>query len=179
MSSPGKVLSTIGALNTLVENFPMSILDLLKGKTYNSVFEFIMDVLYACGVDTNKIVSYLLDALYSINPEIEGSLEYLQEKIASADFKDVQQSAFLMTLEDGIKAIIKAVLASMYGCSAVPVIPNKVMDTPNMNTYGSNINVSLWNEYIYPGNFDIPVKLIDPMGLLEITPTTKDGRAYY
>ena len=56
MSSTAKVLGTIGALNTLIENFPMSILDLFKGKTYTSVFEFIIDVLYACGVPTNEII---------------------------------------------------------------------------------------------------------------------------
>ena len=41
--STDKVLGTIGALNTLVENFPMSILDLHKGKTYTSIFDFLMD----------------------------------------------------------------------------------------------------------------------------------------
>ena len=75
MSSTSQVLGTIGALNTLIENFPMSIFDLSRGKTYTSAFEFLMDVLYACGVNTNDIISFFIRKKYSINMNIEGGLE--------------------------------------------------------------------------------------------------------
>lgn len=179
MASTDKVLSTIGALNTLIENFPMSLLDLFKGKTYTSVFEFIIDVLYACGVNVNEIITHLLNKIYSIIPNIEGGLEDFKETIANADFTQVQQSEFLMALEDGIKDILMTLLSSMYGCSAIPVLPNKVMDYPNPDSFNRNINTNLWSEKYYPATFDIPIKLIDPMGILEISPTTTEGRAYY
>jgi hypothetical protein len=59
MSSTDKVLGTIGAINTFIENFPMSLLDMMHGKVYTSIFEFIIDVLAACGVDVNEIINRL------------------------------------------------------------------------------------------------------------------------
>ena len=180
MASTGKVLGAIGALHTLIDNFPMSILDLFKGgKTYTSAFEFIMDVLYACGVPNDEIIGFLLEEIYSITPDIENGLEGMKEDIASMDFSKVQQSPFLQHLEEGIKIILNGLFASVYGCSALPILPNKFMDIPNKDSF-KNVDTKLWESpFIYPANFEIPVKLIDPMGLLEITPTTLDGRVYY
>lgn len=178
MSSTSKVLGTIGALNTLIENFPMSLLDLMRGKTYTSSFEFIMDLLYACGVNTNEIVEFLLNEIYAITPNLEDGLENFHNDLTSKDFTQIKQSPFLETLEEGIKGILKALLASMYGCSAIPVLPNKVMDYPSSNYFPSS-SLTLWDEFIYPATFDIPARLIDPMGILEKTPTTSEGRIYY
>ena len=161
MSSTSQVLGTIGALNTLIENFPMSIFDLSRGKTYTSAFEFLMDVLYACGVNTNDIISFLLEEIYSINMNIEGGLEEVKENLAQIDSTKIEQSVFLQTLEEGIKEILKVLLSSIYGCTAIPVLPNYAMDIFNTNS------------------LSIPAKLIDPMGMLEITPTSLDGRVYY
>lgn len=180
MSSTAKVLGTIGALNTLIENFPMSILDLFKGKTYTSVFEFIIDVLYACGVPTNEIIEYLLDEIYSIVPDLENGLENAKEKLNEIDFTKVEQSEVLAAIESGIKVILNGLLASVYGCSSIPVLPNKVMDRPN-NELFKGLDLTLWENIpnIYPGTFEIPIKMIDPTGLLELTPTSNSGRAYY
>ena len=178
MSSTSKVLGTIGALNTLIENFPMSLLDLFKTKTYTSVFEFVMDLLYACGIDTNEILEYVINEIYSIVPDIEGGLSGLQDNIAAMDFTKVQQSEFISALEKGIKGILQALLASMYGCSAIPVLPNKYMDYPNAESF-NGFEATLWRNQIYPYTMEIPVKLIDPMGILENSPTTSEGRIYY
>jgi hypothetical protein len=161
MSSTSQVLGTIGALNTLIENFPMSIFDLSRGKTYTSSFEFLMDVLYACGVNTNDIISFLLEEIYSINMNIEGGLEEMKVNLAQIDSTKIEQSVFLQTLEEGIKEILKVLLSSIYGCTAIPVLPDYAMDIFNTNS------------------LPIPAKLIDPMGMLEITPTSLDGRVYY
>ena len=177
MSSTSQVLGTIGALNTLIENFPMSIFDLSRGKTYTSAFEFLMDVLYACGVNTNDIISFLLEEIYSINMNIEGGLEETKEKLAQIDSTKIEQSVFLQTLEEGIKEILKVLLSSIYGCTAIPVLPNYVMDYPSENF--SKINKKLWDDSVFPRRLQIPAKLIDPMGMLEITPTSLDGRVYY
>lgn len=182
MPSTGKVLGAIGALNTLIENFPMSILDLLKGdKVYTSAFDFMIDVLYACGVPTDKIIGYLLEEIYSITPNMEGGIENLKENIANMDFTESEESGFLKTLEDGLKIILNGLLASVYGCSSIPILPNKVMDYPNPYLFNEKGGVDLtwWEETVYPSKFEIPIKMIDPMGLLELTPTTSDGKAYY
>lgn len=181
MSSTNKVLGTIGALSTLVDNFPMSLLDFSKGKVYTSAFEFIMDVLYACGVNTNDIINYLLEELYSIIPDVESGLESYKEAIGRVDFTKIQQTAVLYEIELSLKYILNALMVNIFGCSALPIIPSKVMDAPSQ-TYFNGL-IDLWgtpqNIPIYPVLFEIPTKLIDPMGLLEITPTTIEGRAYY
>ena len=59
MTPTDKVLGSIAAIQTLIENFPMSILDNIHGKTYTSLFDFMVDVLNACGVNTNDILDYL------------------------------------------------------------------------------------------------------------------------
>jgi len=45
------LLASIGAIQTLVENFPMGILSSLKVKTYSSSLEFLVDALRTIGVD--------------------------------------------------------------------------------------------------------------------------------
>ena len=105
MASTDKVLSTIGALNTLIENFPMNILDLFKTKTYTSVFEFIIDVLYALGVNVDEIISYLINEIFSIMPNIEEGLEAFQTKLTNKDFTNIEQSEFLEKLEEGLKKL--------------------------------------------------------------------------
>ena len=178
MSSTEKVLGTIGALNTLIENFPMSIFDLSRGKIYTSSFEFIMDILYAAGVNPTEIISFLLEEIYSININIENGLEGIKEDIAQLDFTKTNQSPFLMTLENGIKDILKTLLSSIFGCTAIPVLPNHIMDYPNKNKF-PKLDTHLWDSSIFPLVTEIPIKLIDPMGMLEITPTSLDGRVFY
>lgn len=189
MPSTDKVLALIGALNTLVENFPMSILDLFKGKTYNSVFEFLIDVLATCGIDVNEVIEIILKEIYSIVPDIENGLEEFKEDLAAKDFTNVQQSKILNTIEYGIKGILMTLLSSMYGCSAIPIIPDRYIDKPCKDTFSTkdgknnerrfNNVTAFWQNNIYPLNLQIPIKLIDPMGLLELCPTTTEGRIYY
>jgi hypothetical protein len=181
MATTNEVLGTIGALHTLIEMFPMNILDSKRGKIYTSSFDFIMDVLYACGVDTNEIIEYVLKEIYSI----EAKTNDFSEKIGQKDFSDVQQSEFLETLEKGIKEILQGLLASLYGCSSIPVLPNYIMDAPSETYYHGDSGVTdYWYDEnfmptYYPNNLRIPIKMIDPMGLLEINPTSVDGRVYY
>ena len=91
MASTDKVLGLIGALTTLVDNFPMNILDLFKGKTYTCSFDFLMDVLAACGVNVDEWMGYLLEKIFSVEMSIEGGLENLQEQLANADFTEIEE----------------------------------------------------------------------------------------
>lgn len=179
--STDKVLGTIGALNTLVENFPMSILDLHKGKTYTSIFDFLMDVLVACGVPLNEAVEWLLEKIFSVELNLEGGLDNLQDIIARTNFK-TEDSEFLNALEYSIKGVLMTLLSSTFGCSSIPVLPSKYMDYPNPDIFEKNENSNrlvLWKNSVYPITLDIPVRIIDPMGMLEITPTTTEGRVFY
>ena len=79
MAQTDKVLGTISAINTFLENFPMSILDMMHGKVYTSVFDFIVDVLAACGVDINEIISFLLEKIYGLEETITGGITNFYE----------------------------------------------------------------------------------------------------
>ena len=82
MSSTDKVLGTIGALATLIDNFPMSILDLFKGKKYTSIFDFLMDVLIACGVPVNEAIEWLLKKIFAIEMHLDGGIDKINEALA-------------------------------------------------------------------------------------------------
>ena len=53
MNPTDKLLGNIAAINTFIDNFPMSSLDMMHGKAYSSICDFMIDVWAACGVDIN------------------------------------------------------------------------------------------------------------------------------
>ena len=197
MSSTDKVLGTIGALNTLIENFPMSILDLLEGKRYTSIFDFLVDVLLACGVPLDKAVEWLIKNVFSVEVHIDKGLDKINEALArNGDYRKREESGWMRTFEVSIKTLLMTLLTSLYRCSSIPIIPNKVLDYPDpsifsgstkenkKNSEATNTNKVklwdiLWRNQIYPARFDIPAKMIDPMGMLSISPATQEGRLFY
>lgn len=181
MAPTDKVLGQIAAMNTFIENFPMSILDMMQGKTYTSVFDFMIDVLAACGVDMNDITQFLLDKIYGVEAIIDNGLEGFYEKLKSGAVEIENQSEFLEGLEYGIKGIFMALLSSIFTCSAIPVLPNKMFDGPNRISFNGNKSKAF--DFLQTKDkfepFLVPTSVIDPMGLLDINPTSTDGRMFY
>ena len=181
MAPTDKVLGQIAAMNTFIENFPMSILDMMQGKTYTSIFDFMIDVLAACGVDMNEITQFLLDKIYGVEATINNGLEGFYEKLKSGAVEIENQSEFLEALEYGIKGIFMALLSSIFTCSAIPVLPNKMFDGPNRISFNGNKSKAF--DFLQTKDtfepFLVPTSVIDPMGLLDINPTSTDGRMFY
>ena len=181
MTPTDKVLGQIAAMSTFIENFPMSILDMMKGKTYTSIFDFMIDVLAACGVDLNDITQFLLDKIYGVEEIINGGLEDFYEKLKNGAVDVNTQNEFLEGLEYAIKGIFMALLSSIFTCSAIPVLPNKMFDGPNSETFKGNKSKAFGHlqskDQFAP--FLVPTSVIDPMGLLDIDPTSTDGRMFY
>ena len=181
MAPTDKVLGQIAAMNTFIENFPMSILDMMQGKTYTSVFDFMIDVLAACGVDMNEITQFLLDKIYGVEAIIDNGLEGFYEKLKSGAVEIENQSEFLEALEYGIKGIFMALLSSIFTCSAIPVLPNKMFDGPNRISFNGHKSKAF--DFLQTKDtfepFLVPTSVIDPMGLLDINPTSTDGRMFY
>lgn len=182
MTPTDKVLGQIAAMSTFIENFPMSILDMMQGKTYTSIFDFMIDVLVACGVDINDIIQFLLEKIYGVEENINDGLEGFYEKLKNGAVEVNTQNEFLEGLEYAIKDIFMALLSSIYTCSAIPILPNKMFDGPNSETFKDNKSNAFGplrdknNEW---SGLLIPTSVIDPMGLLDIDPTSTDGRMFY
>jgi hypothetical protein len=164
----------------------MHILDGYKGKQYTSAFDFVFDCLEAIGMTQEEIISYLVNNIFGF----EAKANSLYDTIRDADFESLEQSNFLKTLERGIKDIIMALLSKVYTCSAIPVLPNKVFDSDDLPGLMDKIIPSigkslkdLIDERVFDERpdfpLDIPVSLIDTMGMLSINPFSDDGPLYY
>lgn len=189
MASTDKILGQISAIDTFIENFPMSILDMMNGKVYTSAFDFLVDVLIACGVNVNEIMSELLSKIYGLEAKVDEGIESIYERIMNGSLEyDAENNKLMEGLEEGVKVIFMALLSSLYTCSVIPVLPNKIFDAPkdaNFLEYDKEGNVKEKDSVItlLQANafkpFLVPKKAIDPMGLLDICPTSRDGRLYY
>lgn len=181
MTPTDKVLGQLAAIQTFIENFPMSILDMMHGKVYTSIFDFLIDVLNACGINTNEIMEYLLREIYGVEASINNGIGAFYEQIKTGEIKVDEQNEFMEALEMGIKGVFMALLSSVFTCSAIPVLPNKMFDVPNDKSFAGKTNTAgyqlLRNGSFLP--FLVPTSIIDPMGLLDICPTSEDGRLFY
>lgn len=212
-----QVLGKIGSIQTLIENFPMGILDAYGGKTYSSMADFVIDVLKEIGVDDRTIIQKLIELVFGvanvneiygrtsnyyykkINKPTESQIEqaeyreqasqqatyldpdyiftsggteekpsytYYQKK--SPYVSDELNSSFLTGLEDSCKGILMNILTAILSCSINPEIKNKLMD---VDPDGQLANIS--------SGFTVPLKLIDPYGLLNYCPTNEVGKNFY
>lgn len=181
MAPTDKVLGQIAAMSTFIENFPMSILDMMQGKTYTSIFDFMIDVLVACGVDINDIIQFLLDKIYGVEEKINDGIEGFYERLKNGAVEVNTQNEFLEGLENTIKGIFMSLLSSIFTCSAIPILPNKMFDGPNSETFKGNKSKAFkflqTKDKFAP--FLVPTSVIDPMGLLDIDPASTDGRMFY
>ena len=216
-----QVLGKIGAIQTLIENFPMGILDAFGGKTYSGIADFVIDVLKEVGVDDRTIIQKLIELVFGvanvneiygrvanyyykkINNPTEDQIEqanYEEEvpqnvEYSSSDYiftsggteenpiytyyqkkspyvSDELNSSFLVELEDSCKDIITNMLAAILSCTINPELPNKLMDSCPLENGKEPYPPSLTG-------FTVPIKLIDPYGLLNYCPTNKVGRNFY
>lgn len=94
---------------------------------------------------------------------------YYQKK--SPYVSDELNSSFLVELEDSCKDIITNMLVAILSCTINPELPNKLMDPCPLKN----------GKEPYPPltGFTVPIKLIDPYGLLNYCPTNKVGRNFY
>lgn len=215
-----QVLGKIGAIQTLIENFPMGILDAFGGKTYSGIADFVIDALKEVGIDDRTIIQKLIELVFGvanvnevygrvanyyykkINNPTEDQIEqanYEEEvpqnvEYSSSDYiftsggtketpiytyyqkkspyvSDELNSSFLVELEDSCKDIITNMLAAILSCTINPELPNKLMDSCPLEN----------GKEPYPpsSGFTVPIKLIDPYGLLNYCPTNKVGRNFY
>lgn len=154
------IIGFIGGAQTLIECFPMNILNGFKGRKYNNVIDFIIDVLHAVGVDDRVIIKKIIQKLFKV-PTFNETVPNVMEQISQID----NESEFLNKIEDETKVIISNILTAILSCSVIPEIKNKYMD----DIEGKN------NE----GFISIPLSLIDYSGMLNVCPLDRLGKNYY
>lgn len=176
-----RALGKISAMQTFVEYFPMSILDYRGGAAYRSLFQFLIDILNACGVNTEEIITTLTDKIFGIKESIgltaNATIDTIYTKIDSIN--ESEQSKFMETLEIGIKDILLALLSSIFSCSAIPIIPNKNLDRGISEETDPRFMDYMDNPQFEELPIYIPWKLVDFLDHLAANPFSNEGKLYY
>lgn len=198
MTATEKILSDIGVIYTLIENFPDSFFD-FEGAPYTNGFDFLLDVLRACGINEQAIINFIVAEVYGVYNETGEAnwytLEGLAENLARSNIKVNETNRWIDTLENGIKVILMGMFTSLFTCSALPVLPNRVFDLTTYHLSGDTSsgaylmppliqNMTTENGIIGASNdanfkIKIPIGSIDALGLLSISPVSPYGRLYY
>ena len=66
-----EIIGTIGAMQTLIENFPMSIFAMFGNKVYTNPIEFVMDVLRQLGISDRVLVDKLIELFFGVPNAVE------------------------------------------------------------------------------------------------------------
>lgn len=120
------IVSSIGAMQTLVEKFPMNLISL-------------DNINYACSFDLLKI---LLDAVGSSKEEL---VEMISEVLTEGVGEDV---GFINDIEDAVKYTIEANLVNVLNCTTDPIISDDLIYHKNIagtdiKTQGDGIYIDL------------------------------------
>lgn len=90
-----QVIGRINSIQTLIENFPMGILDAYGGKTYTSIADFVVDALKEVGVDDRIIIQKLIELVFGVANvnEIYGRVsEYTYKVIKNPTEEQIAQA---------------------------------------------------------------------------------------
>lgn len=180
MNQTDRIISNIGYIKTLIEKFPLGFFE-RNGKTYETAFDFIMDIIRSCGFNEQFILSYVVEKIYGFEGQGGYTIDGLYENIKRKTI-NIEQNEFMEKLELSIKYILMGLLSSIYTCSALPILPNKVFDYDNLAGFmpssvtGITMNTQT-NNYAY--KLKIPISTIDMLGMLSISPSTINGSLYY
>lgn len=176
MSDNGAValLGKINAINTLIENFPSSLLDLLHGPRYDNVVDFLIDVLEACGVDIHDVILELFSDIFDMNNQVVSGITGMYESIENIEID--KNSKFFNSLEYSVKGVLMALLSSIFSCSALPILPNKYFDVGKNDP---KFTQDMRNAIEAFQKLTFPIEVIDPFGYLGTNPLSKEGRLFY
>ena len=169
-----ELLGKLNAINTVIENFPSSLLDLLHGPRYDNVIDFLIDVLEACGVDIHEVIQNVLAEVFNIKDQITSGITGLYESIENLEIDE--NGKFFTGLEYAVKGILMALLSSIFSCSALPILPNKYFDVGKND---EKFTPAMRGAIQAFEKLSFPISAIDPFGYLSVDPLSKPGRLYY
>ena len=122
------MFSSIGAVQTLVENFPMSFSYLGEGK-FSTSFDVISKLLKMLGVTREEMIDVITDAL-------------------CGDMKDDGSgNGFIATTEEVVKMALETNIINIMNCTTNPIISNELLDaytiTNGVEVGGSGITLNI------------------------------------
>ena len=143
------MFNSIGAVQTLVENFPMSLLSFSDHK-FGTSFDILTLLFKTLGIDREEIISIVTDAL-------SGGVK------GNSDSK-----GFIAEAEDIVKLALEANIINVLNCNTNPIISNDLLDKYKQ----SNV------EYSGEG-ITLDVAELDFTGVLSHSPFSDDGSKHY
>ena len=123
------MFSSLGAVQTLVETFPMSFTSLGNGK-FSTSFDVISMLLLILGVSREEVIEVVTTALCGDKQS------------------DGEGSGFIASVEEIVKMALEANIMNILNCTTNPIISNNLLDTyedigTNTEMSGSGITLSL------------------------------------
>jgi len=153
-----ELLSMLGTMQTLVDNFPMGLLSQVQIKNYTSVFDFLTDCFQAINVSEKDIFRFILTDIIGVNFSMDGNdFGKLNKWMQNLQDEDLADCEFLNQLESIVKSLISLLLAEVYSCSIHPKVKQ---------------------EFIESGVV-CPINAVDLSNMLDICPTSDEGMRIY
>lgn len=196
-----EVIGTIGAIQTLIENFPMSIFDLFGNKTYSNPIEFIMDVLKQLGITDMVLIDKLIEFFFDVPNAIEIynlAGDYVYRKIKKPTEEQIKQAVeeqSVPTQNIDVNSPNYIVVDNVYYYKHKPIPTEPQSEFLNGIEYSvkgivQNILTGLLScsiipeipeEYLTDGgySFNLPKDSFDITGLLNIYPLGEIGNNFY
>ena len=204
MTTDSKKLNDIigfcGAMQTLIDNFPMSVFS-VKGKTYTSAIDFILDILRQIGLDEITLTDEIIKLFFNVPNAIEiygnmGTLVYKSiKKPTDEQIKNAENRTSVPTdvsIDDPDYIVVDNVyyfkttkvshdVQSEFVNGLEDSVKNIIMNiltailscsiVPEIPDY----DLDLSEQY----RIELPLSLIDTCNYLNICPTTEIGQNFY
>lgn len=146
------MISSIGAMQTLVENFPMNFISVGDLK-FSTSFDVLSILFKIFGVDREELIEKLTNIL-------------------CGGMKDTSDgSGFISQAEEIVKMALEANLINLLNCTTNPIISNKLLDATNI-PYAPNLENS-------DNGITLDVAELDFTGVLSRNPFLDSGAKFY
>ena len=198
-----RLIGKIDAMQTLIENFPMSVFD-TYGDSYQSITDFIIYVLKQLGLDEITLTNKVIDLFFNVPNAIEiyGDINnnYVYKKIKKPTEYQKQQAARYTVMPEATIASEDYILVDDNYYFKTTKISHDTQSEflsgieNNVKSIIFNILTGILSCSIIPliedynldtnfgeaaGAIEIPLNLIDSYGMLNICPTTEVGQNFY
>lgn len=117
------IMSTIGAAQTLVENFPMNLIS-FDGLKFSGTLDLITILFKVLGIDRDEIIQKITKLLQGAKDKAQEVAEDAQDNIQDSS----DGSGFLAQLEEIVKIALELNIINILNCTTNPIISDNLLD---------------------------------------------------